>query len=469
MRTLSRRSILSSTPALAALLAPVLRARDARAAGSPRRVVLLFCPNGPIAATGPASGSENAFTLHDWWKPLERHKSHGIFLSHMAVTGSGVVSGDGHGLGGQILSGYGADVYANKGETIDQVIGKRLEAKGTAGVRRGLVWGSLSNGSGGGTGDAFCAGPGRNITPETDPAKAWADLFSAFMPGTASDAEKARAAQRLARQKSVLDFVGQDCLALKDALGAEGVRLLDDHCTTVRGMERNLVAAAPPSSSCTKPTNPGAKSWTSPDNCDAQMAAFVDLVAMTLACELSHVIAFQFGAQAARNRLAASYGVPTAPKADSGDSGPAHHPWTHQYDSSPEKEQALRTFTRFYSTQVARLVDRLKSTSDAAGNPLIDSTMVLCASELGGNDKSGDPHLTASLPVMVFGRGQGGFATGRYLRGKSPDAKNDGPGYKEAGRDMARLLVSAMQYMGLRDVRTVGATGVDGGLDSLHG
>jgi len=42
-------------------------------------------------------------------------------------------------------------------------------------------------------------------------------------------------------------------------------------------------------------------------------------------------------------------------------------------------------------------------------------------------------------------------------------------GYQEAGRDMARLMVSLVQYMGLTDVNTVGATGVTGPLTSLFG
>src|SRR4051812_1022207 len=129
-RFLSRRGILQNA-ALMTLLAPVLRRRDAYGATtSPRRVILIFSPNGPMSASGPAAGTESAFTLHDWWKPLERHKAHGIFLSNMAVTGKGVVSGGGHGLGGQVFSGFGADVYDSKGESIDQVIGKRLEAEG---------------------------------------------------------------------------------------------------------------------------------------------------------------------------------------------------------------------------------------------------------------------------------------------------------------------------------------------------
>jgi hypothetical protein len=473
-RLLTRRSVLKNA-ALMTLLAPVLRRMEASAAtpASARRLILLFSPNGPMRATGPASGTETAFSLHDWWMPLQRHSADAIFLSHMACTGAGVVTGNGHGLGGQTYSGFGAgtggDQYAQKGPTIDQVIGKRLQAEQRAGVTPSVVWGNFKASEAGGTGDAFCTAAGRNISPETDPSSAWAQLFASFMPPAQNADAAKRAASLVARNHSVLDFVVQDCMALQGALGAEGTRLLDDHCTTVRDMERTLVSSlnTTAASACTKPANPGPKAWTNPENIDVQSSTFIDLMATTLACELTNVIAFQFGGQAARNHLATKYGVPSSPTADSGDSGPAHHPWTHQ-GNSDTKTTAMRIFTTFYATQVALLIDKLKSTVDANGKPLLDSTMVLWASELGGNEQNADPHQTSSVPAVLMGNGQGTFKTGRYLHGKSPDIASDGSSYQEAGRDMARLLVSLAQYMGLSDVTTVGATGVNGPLTSLY-
>lgn len=469
-RFLSRRNLLGHT-AMAALLMPVLRRLEAKAAEtSPRRVIFVFAPNGPMTVTGPASGNETEFGLHEWWEPLERHKSRGLFMSHMAVTGTGVVSGNGHGLGGQLFSGYGAgwngNQYANKGQTVDQVIGKRLEAEGRAGLVRSLVWGLAGTKQGGGTGEGFCAAPGRNIAPETNPSKAWAQLFARFMtPAPGADAQ-ARAAALVGQDRSVLDFVSQDCGRMKTHLGSEGGRLLDDHCSTVRTLEKNLVNSLSRRAltACEKPAQPAALEWPKVDHIDEQMVAFVDLMAAALACELTHVIGFQFGGQAARNRLAEKYAVPSSPKADSGDSGPAHHPWTHQ-DASDEKTVALRIFQRFYSTQMALFIDKLASTKDAMGKPLLDSTWVILGSELGGNEKNDDPHQTGCLPVICFGSGQGTFKTGRYLRGRSKDV---GSGGKEPGRDMAGLLLAAVHYMGLTDIKTLGATDVTSPWPALY-
>jgi hypothetical protein len=460
------------------VLAPVVRQLDASAATatSPRRVILLYSPNGPMSATGPASGSETAFTLHDWWKPLERHKADGIFMSHMAPTGAGVVVGNGHQLGGQTYSGFGAgvgsDLYAQKGPTIDQIIGKRLQTEQRAGIAPSLVWGNYKQSQAGGTGDAFAVAAARNISPETDPGNAWTQLFASFMAPTQDPAALKRAAALLARNQSILDFVIQDCSTLQGALGAEGTRLLDDHCSSVRNMETALMSGMNGVvSSCAKPANPGKKDWANPENIDLQASTFFDLMATTLACELSYVIAFQFGGQAARNRLAAKYGVPVSPLTDSGDPGdigPAHHPWTHQ-GSSAQKTQAMQIFTTFYATQVALLIDKLKATNDANGKPLLDSTVVVWPSELGGNENNTDFHQTGAVPVMIFGSGQGTFKTGRYIHGKTADTGSSGSGYTEAGRDAGRLMVSIVQYMGLTDIDTVGATGVKGPLTSLNG
>jgi hypothetical protein len=469
-RLLSRRGLIKNT-ALMTLLAPVLRKQDAfgQAAASPRRVVFIFSPNGPMNAAGPAKGSTTDFTIHDWWKALEPHRADGIFLSHMAPTGAGVVGGAGHGLGGQTFRGGG-------GDSVDQVIAKGLEAQGKAGLKRSVIWGTSGASRSGGA-DVFSLG-GRKIAPELSPQKAWAELFANFMApagGSASPEQVKRAQILLAQEKSVLDFVNTDCRALKNALGKEGMALLDDHCTTVRSMEEALMSGlAMPAATgkCPTPADPGSvDDWANPENIDRQMATFVELIATSFACELTRVVAFQFGGHAARNRLASKYGIPSSPRADSGDSGPAHHPWTHQPNSAT-RLGALRTFIGFYASKVGALVEKLKTTMDANGKPLLDSTMVLWASELGGLEGGSDWHQVGGVPVLLFGRGQGTFKTGRYIRGKSGDRSTpagSGAGMQEPGRDMARALISMIQYMGFKDINRFGRSDATGPLTSLYG
>jgi hypothetical protein len=466
-QALSRRGLLKNV-ALMALLAPVLRRQEAWAApgAAPRRVIFVYTPNGPTRVVGPASGTETNFTIHPWWKELERHKADSIFLSHMAWTGAGTVpndTGDGLGPGNQMFSGFGSGKnYVQRGATIDQLIGKRLEMTKQAGVQRSVFWGNRTVR---GVDNAFGPGGG-NPEPISNPGNAWTDLFAKFSGTTTGPEEIKRAEALLARNKSVLDFVNKDCAALKSALGAEGASMLDDHCTTLRSMESNLVKVLP--NSCSKPAQPGANSGDDVGAYDAQWKAFIDLTGASLACELTRVVALQLGGGGhSRNRLPTGYGVPSAPaNPDVGDEGPDHHGWTHQGNRA-DTLKGLEIFTNFYAKQVGLLVDKLKATKDSSGASLFDSTVVVWASEHGGHPNMGnDPHVHSAAPLIILGKGQGTFKTGRYIRGKAPDL-GSGAGYKEAGADMAKVLVTMMQYMGMTDVKTVGTTGVDGPLTSL--
>jgi hypothetical protein len=247
-----------------------------------------------MSEAGPATGSETDFVLHDWWSPLERHKSSGIFLSHLANTGAGIVTGSGHGLGGQTFGGWGADDYSPKGPTIDQIIAGRLEEEGRGGFRPSVVWGSAGQSEAGGTGDAFVSEAGPTIRPTTNPRTAWNEVFSGFSPPDTDPSGQERAAFLLAQKKSVLDFAASDCEKLRDALGAEGMRLFEEHCSTVRSLERGLETTLVDGGMCEQPADPGDGDWTKPNNIDDQTGTFFDLMSMTLACELSHVVSFQF-------------------------------------------------------------------------------------------------------------------------------------------------------------------------------
>jgi hypothetical protein len=473
---LSRRGLVKNT-ALMTLLAPVLRRRDAygQAAASPRRAVFIFCPNGPMRASGTASGTEKDFKIHDWWKAFEPHKAEGIFMSHLAASGCfGGASGGAHEVGAQTFRGNGSSADM---DSVGQIIGKRLEAEKKAGIKRAVTWGTSGQARSGGVGDPFASG-GRKISPELSPQKAWAELFSQFVSpstgGTTSAEEIKRAERLIAREKSVLDFVSTNCQALRDALGREGMILLDEHCTTVRSMEdalkTSLTMPSAASNKCQKPASPGEKDWANPENIDGQAAAFVDLIATAFACELTRVVEFQFGAGAARNRLASKYGVPSSPRVDSGDSGPAHHPWTHAGGTG--WTVACRIFSEFYANKTALLLNKLKTTMDAQGKPLMDSTVVVFTNELGGSSVNGDSHQMGSVPAAFFGHGQGTFKTGRYLRGASADTRGraESSGSKrEAGRQHAQMLISVMHYMGLTDVNRIGRSDASGPLMPLYG
>jgi Protein of unknown function (DUF1552) len=469
----SRRRILRDT-ALSTFLLPLFRRLDASAEAmvAPRRLMLIFTPNGPMERAGPCTGTETNFSFLDWWKPLERHKADGVFLSHLATTGHSVIPGTGfwHGFGSQAFSGHGSIEYDAAGETIDQLIARKLQAAKREAAVASVVWGNFSNN--GGTGDPFSKGRKQNIAATTNPSKAFAQLFKDFSGGGPTMPDP-KAQREYLRSKRIFERVTKDCTAMKNALGAEGMRLLESHCAGLETMERSLMAPGTVQA-CTKPTDPGKDDayWNKGQTMlDEKVEAFWDLSAAALACERTHLIAYQLGRQGDNLTLNQSYGLPSGRAAVGADqSGPYFHTWTHN-DPSADRTKALSIFQTFFSNAVASLIDRLKSTKDATGAPLLDSTMVVWMPEMGGNPKCGDPHMNTCLPVAVFG-GKGALKTGRYIRGPCKEGSGNGdydPESKLGGQMSAQILVSAIAHMGFPEEKTVGVTKVNGPLAALYG
>jgi Protein of unknown function (DUF1552) len=467
----SRRRILRDA-ALTSFLMPIFRQLDASAQAltSPKRLILLYTPCGPMEKAGPCTGTETNFSFLDWWQPLERHKNNGVFFSHLATTGHSVVPGTGfwHGFGSQAFSGHGAIEYDAAGETIDQVIARKLQAAQREAAVASVVWGNFSNN--GGTGDPFSKGPKQNIAATTNPSKAFLELFKDFTAGATTDP---KALRDYNRNKRILSLVMKDCSGVKNALGAEGMKLLESHCAGLETIERGLMAPGTVQA-CTKPTDPGKNdSYWNPGQTmlDEKVNVFWDLCTAAFACERTHLIAYQLGRQGENCTLNSTYGLPSGQSAVGADqAGPYFHTWTHN-DPSANRSKAMGIFQTYFSNAVASLIDKLKLTKDATGAPLLDSTMVVWMPEMGGNPKCGDPHMNTCLPVVVFGPSSE-IKAGRYIRGPGKEEANNGDYAAESkigGQHSAQILVSAIHHMGFTDVKTVGVTNVNGPMPKLYG
>jgi hypothetical protein len=168
------------------------------------------------------------------------------------------------------------------------------------------------------------------------------------------------------------------------------------------------------------------------------------------------VVGISFGSGASRFAIPEKYGVPTSPKVDSGDSGPQMHAWTHRPKSDPNTTQALKIFYNWFSDRVVKLVDKLITTKDADGRPLIETTVVLWTSEFG----SGGPHTNVNVPVLLFGDSAGAWKTGRQFSVTGDSATRALP--------LHALFVSIIRHMGLASIDTFGNAG-RGPLDWLQG
>jgi len=455
---ISRRSVLIGS-GLASAAAPLgMWQRTASgAAAAPRRVVIIFSPNGPQHETGPTEGTETAFKIHPWWSPLEKHRARTNFFRgvHQAGVPFGKVDEYGHQSGscGALTARTTEGTKTGTGPSIDRFIGQQLEKAGVITPKRSLLYGLYD-----GARSPWFESAGQAVAPITNPWTGLAELAPSFKTDGKGVVNKA-----LRRQHFVLDHLAPDCKKLRARLGSEGRTRLDRHCAEIEALEKSLASSLtnPPGPMCKEPTSPIAAhptthAWTGAEARDDAMDAFTELMALSLVCDVTRVVGISFGSGASRFALPASYKVPISPKVDSGDEGPQMHAWTHRPKTDPDALKALSIFYNWFSTRVVKVVDKLQSTLDADGRPLLESTLVLWTSEFG----SGGPHTNGNVPVMLFGDSAGTIKTGRHFQAE---------GEREArALVLHQLFVSIIRHMGLPSIDTFGNSG-RGPLEWLQG
>lgn len=440
-----------------AVAAPVLlHARRTRAFGElPRRIVVLFSPNGPQFTTGPTQGTETNFEILPWWSPLQRHKDKGLFFRglHQAGVPFGDNSEYGHRsgtVGALTATTTGSDSDLATGPSIDQLIGQQLQAQGLILPKRSLLW-SLESDAG-----AFYEASGQRATPVSSPYDALADLAPSFGGGSEAFTKT------LTRKHFALDHVAADCASLRGELDGKGREMLDFHCANIESLEASVKATLEQGTgACEMPvgpltTLPADTDWTGREARDDAMNAYTELMALAFTCDVTRVIGISFGSGASRFSIPESYGVPASGQVDSGDSGPQMHAWTHQAGSNPDTQLAMQIFYNWFSEKVAAIVDKLQTTMDADGRPLLDTTLVLWTSEFG----AGGPHTNVEVPVVLFGNGDGAYSTGRHFEVEGSS--------EERALPLHELFVSMIHHMGLTDINTFGNAGF-GPLEWLQG
>ena len=413
---------------------------------APHRVVVIFSPNGPQFVEGPTlPGSATSFQLHDWWKPLERHKADGFFFRqcHQPGVPFGSHNEYGHQSGqiGALTARTTEGTNTSTGPSLDQYIAQEVFKRGVVLPKRSLLWGLLPDRG------IFFEDRGRSLTPTVNPYRALEELAVGFS-GEGSGTLR----QALSRKHFVLDRARADCLRLRGRLDAQGKAMLDAHCANIEALEAGVSQALQRTNLvCRAPTDPlalpSSADWSARENRDTSMKAFTELMALAFTCDITRVIGFQFAGGASRFAIPASYNVPSSGVVDSGDSGPQMHAWTHN-GGDPNHLPALKIFYNWFSEGVASFIDKLKSTPDADGRPLFETTLVLWTSEFGAPS----PHTNARVPVMLFGNGAGKLRPGRMFQGTLGDAKQE-------ALPIHQLFVSLCRHAGLENVDSFGNHG----------
>lgn len=434
---LNRRAVLRGAGSIAIAL-PWLECMETKRAGAAegtttaQRFITVYQPGGTVMNKWTPTGSETDFTFGTILAPLNPVKDKITLISGLDMKSA---VGEQHQAG--IIawltgtSQGSAGRYA-QGPSVDQVIATRISKgqKPIGSLQLAVRWGTgkahglLSPISSANFEDSGSFAP---IAPRLDPQEIWSDLFGS--PG-----DDSAEAERIARKRSILDYVDKRYTALSQRMSGRDRIKLEEHLDKIREMEQALMLPTGGTISCNPPElidtsdyNPktglnaddnGAVKDQSTDQAIPVVGKLMmDMMVMALACDLTAVASFQWSDTEAKH---------TFPWLQLSE----HHHF-YQHDGgfrAPECEK----IAIWYSEQHLYLIQALAAVS-MGDHTLLDETVVFFGSELQ------DPpvHAKNNMPFMLAGNG-GGLRSGRWLR------------YN--GRSHNDLLVSLLNLFG--DTRT---------------
>jgi hypothetical protein len=259
------------------------------------------------------------------------------------------------------------------------------------------------------------------VAKEVNPRLVFERLFSNRPTGPGGES----AAKRNLYKSSVLDLVSEDAKRLHGQLGQADRRKLDEYLGGVRELEQRIAQAEKDATANLPDLNipPGI-----PQDYADHARLMSDLLVLAFQTDLTRIATFML-ANEGSNRSYRPIGVPEG-----------HHDLSH-HGGDAAKHAKLRMINRFHVTQLAYLLERLKSVRDGDGT-LLDNCMIVYGSGIG----DGNRHNHDNLPVLVAGRGADTLRTGRHVR--YPDET-----------PMANLFVSMLERVGAATERFGDSTG----------
>jgi len=414
---LSRRAVLRGAGGIAIAL-PWLEimgsGREANAADPAQRFVTVYTPGGSVIDNGAGenrwrpTGTETEFTLSSILAPLEAIKHKLLVVDGLSMYSA---VGEQHQAGIIAwLTGTTQNNYA-QGPSIDQVIATRISSENAMkSLQMAVRWGTgKSHGllhpiNAANYEDNATFDP---IPPRLDPQAMFDDLFGTLDPNNADDA-----IARIARKKSILDFVDRRYVTLSQQLGSYDRQKLEQHLTKIRELENALDEMVVPTATCHLPEyvdtsdyNPttglesaddGTIVDTSTDEAIPKVGKFmIDMLVMALVCDITRVASLQWSDTEAKH---------TFPWLGLSEH---HHFYQHDGNFRPTECEQIAVW---YSQQHAYLLQEMDAV-DMGGHTLLDESVVFFGSELA----QPPTHSKDNMPFLLAGGG-GGLRGGRFLR-----------------------------------------------------
>ena len=405
-KAISRRTLLrglGTTVALPLLdaMVPALTALQKTPAAPVRRLGVVYHPNGVIYENWLPKGAGRDFTLSPILEPLEPFRNQLVVVtglsSHQAeALGDG--GGDHSRASGSYLTGVHvkkSDSVVGNGMSMDQIAAKAFERDTQlSSLQLTVDDNSLVGACDVGYSCAYSSTlswltPTLPLMAENNPRVVFERLFGA------SDSTDPRVrAQRLQRDRSILDSVTARVKELQQTLGPTDNRKVSDYLESLRDVERRIQKAEEQSS---KEIPDVARPAGVPDGFQPHVELLYDLQLLAYQSDLTRVITFMYGREQ-NGRPYPQIGIPEP-----------HHPLTHHQNDAGK--MAKCTIIQTYHIRLfVSYLEKLRETPEGDGN-LLDNVLLL----YGGGISNSDRHTHGPLPTLLLGGGAGTLAGGRHL------------------------------------------------------
>jgi hypothetical protein len=296
------------------------------------------------------------------------------------------------------------------------------------------------------TSNFFFEGRGNAISLDPRPHHAWNSLFSSLQDDAPSSADLARERRR-ARSRSVLDAVRSSFRDLRQGLGAEDRRRLDEHADRIRQLEGDVQLSA----TCSVPSGIEVVDDYSGYRMDQLSPLQNRILAHAMACDMAPVGRIEF-----TNQQNPRFGIDALDSAlDSVEEydwqGMVHgdpFPGTTAYlrpgrgDDTAYDPRLLDGY-RFFVEQFAGLLTELDAIAEGPDTSVLDNSLVVLASDLG--EGLGHGHMKMGY---VLAGNLGDARTGYHFDGTMPGRSG---WYDRSSYNSNHVLTTIARICGLRD------------------
>jgi hypothetical protein len=434
-KALPRRTLLRGLGATLALplfdaMVPALTALAQSPARAPRRLGVVYVPNGMVMKgwTPPAEGA--LAELPPILQPLEPFRNNLVVLSGLSSTPPPNAS-NAAGVHARASTRFLTGVPPKRSDTsqveagisMDQIAARELgQQTQLASLELAIEGRDLAGSCDIGFSCAYTntvawRGPSTPLPMENDPRAVFERMF-----GGSSSTDPAARRARIQSERSLLDSVGDRVAELRQKLGARDRGKLSEYLEAVRDVERRIQRAEEQSGQELPLVDQPAGI---PASFDDHAKLMFDLQVLAYRTDLTRVITFMLGRELS-GRTFPELGVIES-----------HHATSH-HQGDANKIGSLLKIKVYHSTLFAYYLDRLRSTPEGDGTLLDHTTIVYGAGMADSN-----LHAPTNLPVLVVGAASEGFRGDRHVQ------------YKD-GTPLANLHLTLLDKLGVQTVDRLG-------------